>query len=84
MQVDALANKTVGKLARPGGDDHLAGVLVLDDERPSGHQRPSTLGDEPRISSRSVSPPSARAICIVASSASTVRCQSARWASRRE
>ena len=48
LQVDALAHQAGGQLARAGGHDHLPRLLVLDHERPGGHQRSSALGHEPQ------------------------------------
>ncbi len=48
LQVDALAHQAGGQLARAGGHDHLPRLLVLDHERPGGHQRSAALGHQPR------------------------------------
>ena len=47
LLVDSLAHQAGGQLAGARGHDHLARLLVLDHERPGGHQRPPALGHEP-------------------------------------
>ena len=42
----ALANEIGGQLASARSHLQLGAVAELDDQRPCGHQRPSTLGDE--------------------------------------
>ena len=48
LQIDALAHQAGGQLARSGGHDHLPRLLVLDHDRPGGHQRSSALGHQPQ------------------------------------
>ena len=82
LQRDAHADQPVGKLAGAGGDDQLVAVLELDQERARGHERAPALGDELEDGRRDRSgPPTARVICVVASSAATVRSSSS-WRSR--